>query len=134
MEINKKTIDGKTFKCNKMPASKATYKAMELSKILSPLLKATDVFTDENASDLNNVLTQDLSKFSNVLMDMQDQKIAEMVIEFCESCFVQKAQGNFESVIYDVDFSDNLATPFKVAVWYIKVNFGNFLQGLFQGN
>lgn len=148
--MGEKKIGSRTFRANKLPATTAVDLMFRLGKIVGPALgslatmSVTELKTtganivsmpkpdDSNEDGLAAAASaaqreRVLSVVGNLFGQLEPATSQKLLVELCEHAQVQMPQGNYDQIIFDAVFSDNILDAFQVAAFVVQVNFGDFL-------
>ena len=119
-----KIIGGREFKCRKIAARDALLLKLKLLKIFGGTLDALppEVFAQGKAALTDDVAVKLFARF---LDRIDPQAVASTIIDLCEMCYLDGAQVN-----YDYAFNQGNLDNYRLALWVIEVQFGDFFGAL----
>ena len=119
-----KIIGGREFKCRKGAARDVLLLKLKLLKIFGGTLEALppEVFSQGKAAITDDVA---IKLFARFLDHIDPATVASTIIDLCEMCYLDGAQVN-----YDYAFNDGGLDNYRLALWVIEVQFGDFFGAL----
>ena len=119
-----KIIGGREFKCRKGAARDVLLLKLKLLKIFGGPLEALppEVFSQGKAAITDDVA---IKLFARFLDHIDPATVASTIIDLCEMCYLDGAQVN-----YDYAFNDGGLDNYRLALWVIEVQFGDFFGAL----
>jgi len=124
-----KKIGKRTFRADKMVATTAVLYMFRIGKIAAPLLSGLRGVNLASLVGPDGNDTKTLEVIAGFFAQLDPKEGLQLVTELCEMAEVQSVQGNYESVIFDSTFSDNVMDAFQVAAMVVQVNFADFIEG-----
>lgn len=137
--MGEKKIGSRTFRADKLPATKAVDLMFRLGKIVGPALgqlatlstnelKSSATMPNPNDTDTKSAQRERVLSIVGSLFGQLEPAVAQkLLVELTEHAEVQLPQGNYDKVIFDAVFEENVMDAFQVAAFVVQVNFGDFL-------
>lgn len=134
IKTQEKTIAGRQFRCQQLPARRAMRLAVKLGRLFGPAVtkalggagpKAT--IADLNVGGLSEALT--------LLFERLTESEADLLIsDLLASTFIQAADGTWVELlpVLDLELAGNLKAIFGALAFSVEVNFGDFF-GVVRG-
>lgn len=123
-----KKIDGVTYATSPLPAKRATVLWARITKVLGPslphLFRAFASRGDEQAASQAG-----LEALASLAATLDPEAFGDLVQEIVEIAEVQD-NGKYRAVIYDIDFTGNLAGVLPVVGFVLQEQFGDFFSAL----
>lgn len=124
-----KKIGKRTFRADKMVATEAVQYMFRIGKAGAPLLSGLQGISLKSLIDDGGNDVKTLEILSEFFMKLDPVESRDLLIQLSEKAEIQGPQGNYEPVIFDIHFTENLMDAFQVAALVAQVNFADFFGG-----
>lgn len=120
-------IGTRTFKVEKLPASRAIRTLAKLTKMVGP---GIDRLQKAIAGDPKKMDGDILPAIAAIIAGSDPDTLTDFVTELAETAEVKLDRGgSYDPVVLDLHFSDNLMEAITVVAWVLEVNFRDFFVG-----
>ena len=111
IETKEKVIDGATYSVTQLPARRALKLKAKLFRMFGPLF-----------------ITSDANNLQALCNSLDENKIESLVLEMLQQ--VRKNGQELTESTFDMEFAGDMAGVYKVLIFVIEVNYGNFFSML----